>query len=367
MSSKEKLKLTLGCDPEVGLLDYHTGAWLIACDKIGGTKQEPLRITPHTCIQEDGVAVEFNVEPVEYAGDEETESVLWDSAHKGFLDCLAFVKAKDASYSLGMTAEVHFGQDALAANPKSMVMGCEPDLDAHQMGVERPIFFAEQLKGNRFFGGHIHFGYDKSKCEVPEWAIVQMLNSLVDIPACWYISQEVIGSARMSFYGNPGGYRIKPYGFEHRTLSGYWLLDGAKEIPRQASFLVDWIINHPNEARGVYDALNFRADIHGIKNRYMLPGGLRAAENDRVYEQQLRYLHEVMGYRDFDHEIIQQMAPDEVILDPPDDIEDDFEQEAANDIDFDEGPEIDDLVNIDLNVIERFEGIANEVGIRGRF
>ena len=60
----KKLKITLGCDPELFVKSLETGEIVSAEGKIGGTKREPRAISDsgHS-VQEDNVMVEFNIPP----------------------------------------------------------------------------------------------------------------------------------------------------------------------------------------------------------------------------------------------------------------------------------------------------------------
>ena len=60
---KKYNNITLGCDPELFVKDFD-GNLVSAIDKFGGTKENPKPISDNGhCIQEDNVAVEFNIPP----------------------------------------------------------------------------------------------------------------------------------------------------------------------------------------------------------------------------------------------------------------------------------------------------------------
>lgn len=94
--------------------------------------------------------------------------------------------------------------------------------------MKRPID-TEPYKGKWVFttnartaGGHIHIGCDQLKTEIEICAVARLLDLFVGIPSILFDHSEE-SKKRRRIYGQPGRFRVKPYGLEYRTLSNWWL------------------------------------------------------------------------------------------------------------------------------------------------
>lgn len=214
-------EISLGCDPEVLLYHADQGYFVSSCGKFGGTKQEPLKLTPEVSIQEDNVALEFNIVPC-YTKKE------WGMRLKKAIETVAtLVNAKGLRISHQSSAEY---VDEELDTPESRIFGCEPDYNAWT-GEENPPISQELQEGNfRTAGGHVHVGY---KNPTPEATIELMrtMDVFLGVPST-VIDFE--GGLRRTLYGKPGAFRYKPYGGEYRTLSNFWVLN-----QRQGGFIYD--------------------------------------------------------------------------------------------------------------------------------
>jgi hypothetical protein len=172
------------------------------------SKEHPLDIGQGCAIQEDCVAVEFNIPPANNVDDfkyfinfakNKLRDMIDDSLEFSFLPSAEF----DEQYT---TTEQ--GQEG----------GCEPD---------KNIWTGDECKASledtnlRVAGGHIHLGYDNPNKET-SINFVKVFEVFGTIPTLKY-EKKLPAIFRRELYGSAGSYRIKPYGVEYRTLSSWWI------------------------------------------------------------------------------------------------------------------------------------------------
>jgi len=224
------MSFTLGTDTELFATDS-TGKHRSLCGLVGGTKEDPMPFGvdyhPMFAYQEDNVAVEFNIPP----------SVCRSDWFHNTVIARDFVKAK-IQKELGLTiakdCAVSFDKKELS-HPNALVFGCEPDYDAWKL-VEnkKPTSTNPQL---RTAGGHVHVGSPMDMVKG-----VQNMDLFLGVPSI--ILDNSSGSVmRRELYGKAGAMRPKPYGWEYRTLSNFWVFDDN---------LINWVWNATEKA------LNFR-------------------------------------------------------------------------------------------------------------
>lgn len=205
--------MKIGADPEIFLLDA-SNSFVSAIDKIGGSKADPrpMPIGEGFAVQEDNVAVEYNIPPAE------SRQELINNINKAMIYLSATVD------KIGL----HFSSESATRFPMSELMdlralefGCDPDYNAWLNGKvnPRPKSADFQL---RSCGGHVHVGHEfKSKKDKIQ--AVKFLDLFLGVP-----SQRMDeGQLRKQLYGKAGAYRDKPYGLEYRVLSNYWTLNDA--------------------------------------------------------------------------------------------------------------------------------------------
>ena len=209
--------MKLGCDPEIFLKDA-IGGLIASCGRIGGSKYHPmpLPIGDGFAVQEDNVAIEFNIPPAE-----SSEQFVTNINNA-------------MEYLRGMIAEQQlvFGHESAALFPKNQLMhpdalvfGCDPDYNAWTRKPNpRPKAADATL---RSAGGHIHIG-DIGELEVDDMCtIVKLMDLYAGVPSAVMDN----GILRKELYGKRGAFRAKAYGLESRTLSNFWVFDAK---------LVDW-------------------------------------------------------------------------------------------------------------------------------
>lgn len=222
------MTITIGSDPEV-FLQSNGGEIISAIGRIGGSKDEPVRVTSGA-LQEDNVLAEFNTDPAstkeQFVGN--VKSVMAQLRERVAPDSLAVV----SSHEFTMQQLMRSGRAAL-------MFGCEPDFNAYT-GQQNDAPSAMAAKGLRTAGGHVHVGYDTPSAERNE-EIGRILDVYLGIPSV-LMDQDKL---RRSLYGKAGAIRHKPYGVEYRTLSNFWLTH---------TDLIGWVYDRSVAAAGAeYD------------------------------------------------------------------------------------------------------------------
>lgn len=205
------MKLMLGCDPEVFLADVN-GQLKSSIDKIGGSKSFPmplLDLGPGYAVQEDNVALEFNIPPAQ------SKAAFIESISK----TLAFLgnQVHEAYGYMLINSSAESFPDEELKDPRALEFGCDPDYNAWTMRKNpRP---AAADKSLRSCGGHVHVGYDKKQINGDR--IIRNMDLFLGVPSTLMDK----GEKRKELYGCAGAHRDKPYGVEYRTLSNFWIFD----------------------------------------------------------------------------------------------------------------------------------------------
>lgn len=210
----------IGADPELFLTDA-AGGLVSSIGKIGGSKENPrpLPIKPGFAVQEDNVALEFNVPP---AGSQEEFNLNIGAA----IEYLSSQVLAQYQLQFSKLSAASFPKDQLK-DPAALVFGCDPDFNAWT-GKRNPRPKAAD-KSLRSCGGHVHVGYEfKSEEEVRSF--IRLCDLFLGVPSVLMDAGEL----RKKLYGKAGAFRYKPYGCEYRSLSNFWVFD---------SGLRDWVYN----------------------------------------------------------------------------------------------------------------------------
>jgi hypothetical protein len=213
----------VGCDPELFLKDSN-GKWRASCGLFGGSKTNPLPFGPKGfALQEDNVALEFNIPPAWNAD-------MFDSSLEFALTELG-ARAGALGLGLSISASAVFPPEELA-HPNAQEFGCDPDFNAWTENENpRP---ESQNKLLRSCGGHVHVGVKKYSY-VQKIELIRMLDVLLGIPSLYLDTDK----QRRELYGKAGAYRDKSYGVEYRSLSNFWV---AKSDLRK------WVFNEVQKA-----------------------------------------------------------------------------------------------------------------------
>ena len=197
--------LTIGADPELFLKDK-SGQYKSSIGLIGGSKEVPFPLGRQGCaVQEDNVAVEFNIPPASHM--------------RSFVDSIQYgmdeIKKIVPDLELAIEATAEFPEAELQT-PEAKVFGCDPDFNAWTRSKNpRPRSMNPQL---RSAGGHVHFGYT---AELAKDKLIKACDLFMGVP-----SVLMDGDARRrELYGKAGAFRPTSYGVEYRVLSNFWLKD----------------------------------------------------------------------------------------------------------------------------------------------
>ena len=168
---------------------------------------------PHAKLTEDGLAIETPIDP---SGDVDD---LMNYLHEGIVASLDMVESAQAC--LIAAPLVYLNPSDLAVRPELRVLGCAPDRDLYYGAMEcRPSQDPRETNW-RTGGGHIHF----SCKNILDPDVVQALVLLCDLvlgTADVLLEHSADGRKRREMYGQPGKYRLQPWGVEYRTMSNVW-------------------------------------------------------------------------------------------------------------------------------------------------
>lgn len=234
----------LGADPEVFVGDKQSIRSIIG--KIGGTKDHPLPlpIGDGFAIQEDNVAVEYNI-PASESKQLFVENITSAMEFIGGVlkDRYGLHFVKDSAVSF---------PDTELSDPRAHVFGCDPDFNAWSKTMNHKPNAED--KNLRTCGGHVHIGVVGTKYEVcrPE-EIIKACDLFLGVPSVFMDD----GVKRKEMYGKHGAFRKKSYGVEYRTLSNFWIF--SKET-------IEWVHEQVERALdAVLNGMSFDEDAENIQ------------------------------------------------------------------------------------------------------
>lgn len=200
--------ITIGADPELFLV--RNGDFISSIGLIGGSKHNPRALgdKPGFFVQEDNVAVEFNIPPAK------TLAEFCDSIQYGYTQITKEVEAFGVRPEA--IASAIFPPTQLE-DPAAQQFGCDPDFNAWKNGRRNPRPRAKNPR-LRSCGGHIHVGLP-SDMVVDKHRAIQLMDLYLGVPSVMMDEDQ----QRRQLYGKAGAYRDTDYGFEYRTLSNFWL------------------------------------------------------------------------------------------------------------------------------------------------
>lgn len=224
------MKMMLGADPELFLVDAE-GALKSAIGKIGGSKYypRPVPIGEGFAVQEDNVALEYNIPPSQNAKE----------FKQNIKSIMTFLREQVNTMGLNFSNQsaAFFPKEELS-DPRALEFGCDPDINAWTK-KENPRPNAPDVT-LRSCGGHVHVGADIYDV----FDLAKKLDLYLAVPSVLMDD----GNLRKQLYGKAGAFRFKPYGMEYRTLSNYWIFKDS---------LIDWVWNNTQLA---LDAEHIRVD-----------------------------------------------------------------------------------------------------------
>ncbi len=204
--------LTIGADPEVFVAK--NGIFHSAYGLVPGTKEEPFKVN-RGAVQVDGVALEFNIDPVTNYNDFQTN-----------LDVVfTILKNMVPDYDILNSATVELPEGFEKTVPAaSLEIGCQPDFNAY---TEELTNSPDTSSPIRAAGGHIHIGgiFTPEHTDKQRYTRSVRLARLMDKYVGVYSLLWDADDLRRNIYGKAGSFRFKDYGIEYRSLSNSWLFN----------------------------------------------------------------------------------------------------------------------------------------------
>ena len=248
-------KILIGCDPEVFV--KMSGMMTSAHGLIPGTKENPYKVE-NGAVQVDGMALEFNIDPAD------SENQFCFNVNSVIHQLSLMVP----NHEIVIQPVAHFSKEVMDSQPpEALELGCDPDYNAWTMEMnQRP----DGDRPMRTASGHIHVGW-RNPDEPDEMAyekagaVARQLDFYLGLGSLFYDKD----TERRTMYGNPGCFRVKPYGMEYRTLSNAWL---------RSDNLIRWA--YRNARKGIEDLMDGRVltKIHGDIQHIIKNSDLNAAE-----------------------------------------------------------------------------------------
>lgn len=225
---------TIGCDPEIFLVDARTSKPVSAYGVVKGTKREPFKV-PAGAYQVDGMALEFNTDPVPATGQFPMFDKNIVSVMKKLKEDVKANGFKTVRFNIAPVQD--FGEDLMAEQPKeAKELGCDPDWNAY---TKEPNPRPDGDVTFRTASGHIHVGWGADiPVDHPDHIdICAGFVKKLDMTVGMFMTLIDTDPRRRELYGKAGAFRPKPYGVEYRTPSNVWL-------------------THKNRRRIIYDLVN---------------------------------------------------------------------------------------------------------------
>lgn len=204
-----------GADPEFFLKDTKTGLHVSAAGLIPGTKDAPHKVEGGA-IQVDGMAAEFNIDPVDNFAD-------FNSNINKVLKAMRDIVPSHLEFDF--SPAVIFNEEIFDNAPDdAKILGCTPDYNAWTGDLNPPPADPDNPY-LRTASGHLHIGW----CQDADIGDAQHKINCEDlVKQCdWYLGAWSVkmddDATRRRLYGKAGAYRPKPYGVEYRVLSNFWL------------------------------------------------------------------------------------------------------------------------------------------------
>jgi hypothetical protein len=204
------MKITVGADPEFFV--KKAGQFRSAHGLIPGTKEKP-HVVNGGAVQVDGMALEFNIDPVDNA----------DDFVKNINLVMGQMKEMTPGYEFALVPSCRFNGNHFNSQPEeARELGCTPDYNAYTL-KENPK--PDNKTTMRTASGHIHIGGFPTDDPLSDAhmvrcaTLVKQLDCYLGLPSLLFDQDK----NRRAMYGAAGAFRPKPYGVEYRVLSNAWL------------------------------------------------------------------------------------------------------------------------------------------------
>ena len=173
-------------------------------------------------IIEDGVAFEFTTKPTR-----DWES-MYDSIQFGLSELSNILSQYDHHISVQPTAnyEIERFLDVDDAYKMCLIFGCDPDKDAILKNYVCEVIDALRHP-YRYFGGHFQVGCMDARgrrlIQTHYEPFIKLCSIFVGNSVMARSTKTELEQIRAKLYGQPGRYRIQPWGIEYRTPSNSWI------------------------------------------------------------------------------------------------------------------------------------------------
>lgn len=203
-------QITLGCDPEIMLVD-RAGNLKSAIGIFNGGKHDPEPIKGGTILH-DNVNAEFGVDP----------EVSFDKLTSGIGNVLSVLAERANKHDLLLSTRcaADFPASELQ-DEESKVFGCDPDYDCWKVEENR-VPSGAQFRPFRTAGGHIHVGHEELLNFDNKLNIIRMMDATLGVLSI-VVDNSKEASSRRNLYGKAGCHRPTDYGAEYRVLSNFWI------------------------------------------------------------------------------------------------------------------------------------------------
>jgi hypothetical protein len=205
------MKITIGCDPE--LFVTQEGKFRSAHGLVPGTKEKPFKVE-NGAVQVDGMALEYNIDPVDNVED----FVKYNRS------VLAQLKDMVPDYDFAIVPSCSFNGNHFRAQPEeAKELGCTPDFNAYTL-KENPK--PDNKTTMRTASGHIHIGFCENADPHSDEHMIRCATLVKQLDVYLGLTSLLFDSdvKRRKMYGAAGAFRPKPYGVEYRVLSNAWVL-----------------------------------------------------------------------------------------------------------------------------------------------
>lgn len=205
---------TFGSDPEFML--KKGDEYVSAIPVIGASNKNPIIFNEHRFYW-DNVLAECAVKPASSK----------EEAVENHRECLKHYAKIVSPFKLVPQASQEYPDSAMKEK-EALIAGCKSDNCAYTMRIMKGELSASAKIQNSNFrtcGGHIHLGQESGALVSggPDVIFaVYLMDLFIGIPSI-FIDKDPTSAKRRNLYGEAGRHRIKPYGFEYRSLSSFWL------------------------------------------------------------------------------------------------------------------------------------------------
>lgn len=212
------MQFMYGTDPEGFIVNRKTGQFVAAAGIIPGTKALPFKVEKGA-VQVDGLAAEFNIDPVDNADDFNKNIQIVIN------QLIEMIHEVDKDLELTFVPTAHFDTDYFVnLNPEIKILGCDPDFNIR--GEVNEIAGDLSETPIRTAAGHLHIGWRKEGIveDPTHFEDCRMVAESFHKKGLKFFKPETPAEkVRLHYYGHSGAFRPKTYGVELRSPSNLWV------------------------------------------------------------------------------------------------------------------------------------------------